>query len=138
MILCKDSRSTLLEVVPSSLGIETAGGIMTPFIKRNTTIHQSNVVTKIHEGDHIRTKDNNLLGIFELRRIPPAKKGVPQIEVVFDIDTNSILNVSAIGKTIDRSSKITVINDKGQLSKEDIERMCLYQFSIFTFNYILM
>lgn len=127
----------LLDVAPLSLGIETAGGVMSTIIERNTKIpaqvsrsefstysdNQPAVTIQVFEGERAFTRDNNQLGRFDLNGIPPAPRGVPRIEISFDVDANGILTVSAKDQSTGKSNNITITNDKGRLSKTDIDRM---------------
>lgn len=126
----------LVDVCPLTLGIETTGGVMTKLISRNTVVptkksqifstavdNQPTVSIQVYEGERAMTKDNNMLGKFDLTNIPPAPRGQPQIEVTFEIDANGILKVAAVDKATGKSESIVITNEKGRLSADEIERM---------------
>ena len=133
---CGDTNMVLLDVNPLSLGIETVGGVMSKLINRNSVVpakksqifstaqdNQDTVTIKVYEGERPMTKDNHILGSFDLTGIPPAARGTPQIEVTFEIDANGILQVSAKDKGTNNENKITITNDNNRLSDEEIQKM---------------
>ena len=143
----------LLDAAPLSLGIEMPGGIMNAVVRRKETIpclkseiistysdNQTSILIQVYEGESDRTKDNNLLGNFELSGIPPAPCGVAQVKITFDLDANSVLVVSALDMTTEKRNSLTITNDKGRLSKEEIDRMVreaeMYKGKITIFAYI--
>ena len=133
---CGDKDMVLLDVNPLTMGIETAGGVMAKIIPRNTVVptkksqifstaadNQETVSIKVYEGERPMTKDNHLLGSFDLTGIPPAARGVPQIEVTFEIDSNGMLQVSAKDKGSNKENSITITNDQNRLTPEEIQKM---------------